>query len=140
MAGCCHPVPGEPIIGVVTLSNRGISIHRQGCGQCDICAWGALDPCELNPANPQNGRPHTYPVKIQIEVIDRVGVLKDILTRLTDNKVNVHNAQVKDIPGQTALIDLGLDIEHCDQLDQICARIRKMSDVLNLRRLSQVEE
>ena len=139
MAGCCHPVPGEPIIGAVTLSNRGISIHRQGCHNVMSVPGERLIPVSWNSANPQNGRPQTYPVKIQIEVIDRVGVLKDILTRLTDNKINVHNAQVKTFPGQTALIDLGLDIEHCDQLDQICARIRKMSDVLNLRRLRQVE-
>ncbi len=30
LAGCCTPIPGEPIIGVVTRG-RGISIHRQGC-------------------------------------------------------------------------------------------------------------
>lgn len=140
MAGCCHPVPGEPIIGAVTLGQRGISIHQQGCQNVASVPGERLIPVSWNPANPQNGRLQTYPVKIQIEVIDRVGVLKDILTRLTDNKINVHNAQVKTFPGQTALIDLGLDIEHCNQLDQICARIRKMSDVLNLRRLSQVEE
>ena len=140
MAGCCHPVPGEPIIGVVTRGSRGISIHQQSCQNVESVPGERLIPVSWNPATSQNGRPQTYPVKIQIEVIDRVGVLKDILTRLTDNKINVHNAQVKTFPGQTALIELGLDIEHCNQLEQIFARIRKMSDVLNLRRLSQVEK
>lgn len=141
MAGCCHPVPGEPIIGAVTLSNRGISIHRQGCKNIGNIPGDRLIPVSWNTTHqsPQ-GRRHTYPIEIQIEVIDRVGILKDILTRLTDSKVNVYNAQVKTFPGQTAAINLGLDIEHCNQLDQICAQIRKMSDVLKLRRLSQVED
>ncbi|ABW27522.1 RelA/SpoT family protein [Acaryochloris marina] len=141
MAGCCHPVPGEPIIGAVTLSNRGISIHRQGCKNIGNIPGDRLIPVSWNPTHPsQQSRRYTYPIEVQIEVIDRVGILKDILTRLTDSKVNVHNAQVKTFPGQTAVINLGLDIEHCNQLDQICAQIRKMSDVLKLRRLSQVED
>ena len=137
MAGCCHPVPGEPIIGVVTLGSRGISIHRQGCSNVDAIPGDRLIPVRWNTANQNKGRRPTFPVEIQIEVLDRVGVLKDILTRLTDSKVNVHNAQVKTFPGRPALIQLGLDIEHCNQLEQIFAQVRKMSDVLNLRRLNE---
>ncbi|NJK30261.1 MAG: bifunctional (p)ppGpp synthetase/guanosine-3',5'-bis(diphosphate) 3'-pyrophosphohydrolase, partial [Acaryochloris sp. SU_5_25] len=141
MAGCCHPVPGEPILGAVTLSNRGISIHRQGCKNIGNIPGDRLVPVNWNPIHQSPpGRRQTYPIEIQIEVIDRVGILKDILTRLTDSRVNVYNAQVKTFPGQTAVINLGLDIEHCHQLEQICAQIRKMSDVLKLRRLSQVED
>ncbi|PZD74087.1 GTP pyrophosphokinase [Acaryochloris thomasi RCC1774] len=140
IAGCCHPIPGESIIGVITLSNRGISIHRQGCSNVENIPGDRVIPVSWNTPKPQSKRQPTYPIELQIEVIDRVGVLKDILTRLTDNKVNVHKAQVKTFPGQTALITLGLDIEHCNQLDQISARIRQMSDILKLRRVSQLEE
>jgi GTP diphosphokinase / guanosine-3',5'-bis(diphosphate) 3'-diphosphatase len=140
MAGCCHAVPGEPIIGVVTMGSRGISIHRQGCQNVDGIPGDRLIPVRWNTSTqPQSRRP-TYPVEVQIEVLDRVGVLKDILTRLTDSKVNVHNAQVKTFPGRPALIHLGLDIEHYNQLEQIFAQIRKMSDVLNLRRLNQSQD
>ncbi|MGB8699778.1 MAG: bifunctional (p)ppGpp synthetase/guanosine-3',5'-bis(diphosphate) 3'-pyrophosphohydrolase [Thermosynechococcaceae cyanobacterium] len=140
IAGCCHAVPGEPIIGVVTLSSRGISIHRQGCQNVDQVPGDRLIPVRWNAKTPPNGRRPTYPVEIQIEVMDRVGVLKDILTRLTDSKVNVHNAQVKTFPGRPALIHLGLDIEHCTQLEQILSQIRKMSDVLNVHRLNQMHD
>ncbi|MBD2021128.1 bifunctional (p)ppGpp synthetase/guanosine-3',5'-bis(diphosphate) 3'-pyrophosphohydrolase, partial [Leptolyngbya sp. FACHB-36] len=140
MAGCCTPVPGEPIIGVVTRSSRGISIHRQGCPNVEKVSGDRLVPVRWNPTEQEQGRPQTYPVDIQIEVIDRVGVLKDILSRLTDNNINVRNAQVKTYPDQTALIDLGIDIRDHDQLERTFAQIKKLSDVLNLRRLSQVED
>lgn len=139
IAGCCNPVPGEAIIGVVTRSNRGISIHRQGCPNVDHVPGDRLVPVNWNPTE-QSGRPQTYPVCIQIEVIDRVGVLKDILSRLTDNNINVRNAQVKTFPDQTAVIDLGIDICDHEQLERTFAQVRKMSDVLNLRRISQLEE
>lgn len=139
LAGCCTPVPGEPIIGVVTKGNRGISIHRQGCPNTEQIPGDRLVPVSWNPLTEDNGRPQTYPVDIQIEVIDRVGVLKDILSRLTDNNINVRNAQVRTFPDQTAVIDLGIDIRNHDQLERTFTQIRKLSDVLNMRRLSQAD-
>jgi len=140
LAGCCNPVPGEPIIGTVMLSGRGISIHRHGCQNVENIPGDRLIPVNWNPTDRQQGRPYTYPVNIQIEVIDRVGVLKDILTRLTDHQINVRNAQVKTYPEQTAVIDLCIDIRDHAQLQQTFAQIKKMSDVLKLRRLAQIEE
>jgi GTP pyrophosphokinase len=49
----------------------------------------------------------------------------------------VHKAQVKTFPGQTAEIDLGLDVRDHLHLEQTFSQLRKMTDVLNLRRLSQ---
>jgi GTP diphosphokinase / guanosine-3',5'-bis(diphosphate) 3'-diphosphatase len=136
LAGCCTPVPGEPIIGVVTKGNRGISIHRQRCSNTEQIPGDRLVPVSWNPQS-DNGRPQTYPVDIQIEVIDRVGILKDILSRLTDNNINVRNAQVKTFPNQTAVIDLGIDIRDHEQLEKTFSQIKKLSDVVNLRRLNQ---
>ncbi len=139
LAGCCSPVPGERIIGAVTLGSRGISIHRQGCPNVESVPGDRLIPVSWNNSSPSGGRPQTYPVEIQMEVIDRVGVLKDILIHLTDNRINVRNAQVKTFPGQTALIDLCIDIRDAEQLEQTFAQIKKITDVLNLRRRSQGE-
>jgi GTP diphosphokinase / guanosine-3',5'-bis(diphosphate) 3'-diphosphatase len=136
-AKCCNPLPGECITGVVTRGN-GISIHRQGCANLDRVEISRLIPVSWNPTSDRD-RPTTYPVEVQVEVIDRVGVLKDLLSRLTDNNINVRNAQVKTYPDQTAVIDLGLDICDHTQLERTFTQIRKMSDVLNLRRIAQIE-
>jgi len=140
LAKCCNPVPGEPIIGVVTMGSRGISIHRQGCGNTETIPGDRLIPVSWNLAELSSDRAHTYPVQIQIEVLDRVGVLKDILSRLTDNNINVRSAQVRTFPGQTAVIDLGIDIRDHKQLERTFTQIRKMSDVVNLRRISEVDD
>lgn len=139
LAGCCNPIPGEPIIGVVTRT-RGISIHRQGCLNVESVPGERVIPVSWNPADVNHGRPQTYPVNIQIEVIDRVGVFKDILSRLSDQNINVRNAQVRTQEGKPAIIDLCIDILDHQQLERSFCQIKKMSDVLNLRRVSQVEE
>lgn len=141
LAGCCSPLPGEAIIGVVTRSSRGISIHRQGCQNVDSVECDRLVPVSWNSNHSHRNRPQTYPIDIQIEAIDRVGVLKDILSRLSDHSINVRNAQVKTFNGsQPAVIDLGIEIRDRDQLEHVFTQIKKMSDILNLRRIGQIDE
>lgn len=139
LAGCCTPIPGEQIIGVVTRG-RGISIHRQGCQNLDNVECDRLVPVHWNPAGEPYGRPQTYPVNVQIEALDRVGVLKDILSRLSDQGINVRHAQVKTSNGQPALIDLGIEIRDRSQLEQLFTQIKKLSDILNIRRVGQSDE
>jgi GTP pyrophosphokinase len=139
LAGCCNPIPGEAIIGVVTRL-RGISIHRQGCVNVENVPGERLVPVSWNPTDHDHGRPQTYPVNIQMEVLDRVGVFKDILSRLSDQNINVRNAQVRTQEGKPAIIDLCIDIRDHTQLEHSFCQIKKMSDVLNMRRLSQVDE
>ena len=140
IAGCCSPIPGEAIIGVVTRSSRGISIHRQGCQNVDTVEAERLVPVSWNSTDTRRSRPQTYPVNIQIEAIDRVGVLKDILSRLSDHSINVRNAQVKTFDGQPAVIELGIELRDRDQLEHIFTHIKKMSDIINLRRIGQIED
>ncbi|MEL7037791.1 MAG: bifunctional (p)ppGpp synthetase/guanosine-3',5'-bis(diphosphate) 3'-pyrophosphohydrolase [Cyanobacteria bacterium J06592_8] len=137
IAGCCNPIPGEPIIGIVTRT-RGISIHRQGCGNVKKAPGDRLVPVSWNPVSQNGTRPQTYRVKIQIEVFDRVGVLNDILSRLKDNNVNVCSAQVKTFRDAPALIELGIEICDRAQLEHTCIQIKNISDVLNLRRVNKV--
>ncbi|MEC4804384.1 MAG: bifunctional (p)ppGpp synthetase/guanosine-3',5'-bis(diphosphate) 3'-pyrophosphohydrolase [Jaaginema sp. PMC 1079.18] len=133
IAGCCNPLPGEPIIGIVTRS-RGISIHCQGCHNTDNIEGGRLVPVNWNPI-PSPHRSTTYIVNLQIETIDRVGVFKDILARLSDRNVNVCNASVETRAGHPATINLGIQIRDRPQFESVQAQIRKISDVLNVRRV-----
>jgi GTP pyrophosphokinase len=74
-----------------------------------------------------------------VETIDRVGVLKDILTRLSDNKVNVRQAKVDIQSDRTALINLSIDVTDRNQFEKIYSQITKMGDILSVRRLLQAE-
>ncbi len=139
MAGCCNPLPGESIIGVVGMGSRGIAIHRQGCPNVDKIPGDRLIPVGWNVTEIQGKRSITYPVQVRIQVIDRVGVLKDILSHLSDLQINVHKAQVKTFPGQTADIDLGLDVRDHAHLEQTFTQLRKMTDVLSLQRISDAD-
>ncbi|MDY6900948.1 MAG: bifunctional (p)ppGpp synthetase/guanosine-3',5'-bis(diphosphate) 3'-pyrophosphohydrolase [Cyanobacteriota bacterium] len=139
VAGCCSPIPGEPIIGIVTRG-RGISIHRQGCQNLKNTSCERLVPVSWNNSEESKRRPQSYSVNVQIEALDRVGVFKDILSRLSDQRINVSHANVKTAVNQPALIDLGIEVSDRKQLEQVFNQIRKMSDILNIRRQGQIED
>lgn len=139
VAGCCNPIPGEPIIGVVTRG-RGISIHRQGCHNLKHTGCERLVPVSWNSTEESKRHHQTYSVNVQIEALDRVGVFKDILSRLSDQAINVSHANVKTAINQPALIDLGIEVSDKKQLEQVFNQIKKMSDILNIRRQGQVED
>ncbi|MEB3265675.1 MAG: bifunctional (p)ppGpp synthetase/guanosine-3',5'-bis(diphosphate) 3'-pyrophosphohydrolase, partial [Cyanobacteriota bacterium] len=101
LGGCCSPLPGEPILGAVALGNHGITIHRQDCANVAQVPAQRRLPVRWNAAIAQ---PRRYPVQLRIEVLDRVGVLKDILTRLSDHRINVSDARVRTNPGRPARI------------------------------------
>ena len=75
-----------------------------------------------------------YPVQLRIEVLDRVGILKDVLTRLSDSSINVSDARVFTAWGKPARIDLKIELSSAAQLQATMAQIRSMADVLDLAR------
>lgn len=135
IAGCCKPLPGETITGIVALgSNRGITIHRNDCNNLVSIPSERLLHVAWNQQK-EHDHPLTYPIDIRVETIDRVGVLRDILTRLSDNKINVRRANVQTKTGKAAIIDLSIDISDRHQFDRVCNQINKMCDTLSVFRL-----
>jgi len=131
LAGCCTPLPGEPIVGAISLGNHGLTIHRQDCDNIERIPLERRLPVRWNPSHRED---NAYPVGLRIDVLDRVGVMKDILTRLSDSNINVLDARVRTSRGKPARIDLSIELRSAQQLSQTVARIRAMSDVLTLYR------
>jgi RelA/SpoT family (p)ppGpp synthetase len=129
-AKCCAPLPGEGIIGVVTRS-RGVMIHRDDC-------------INLQNANPNrlmrvswegDGGSH-HAVRLDVHVIDRVGVLRDILTRISDYHTNIANTKVNMLPDRTAMIEVTLEVENLRHLERVREAIAQVNDVISVRRQS----
>ena len=133
LGGCCSPLPGEAIVGTVALGNHGITIHRQDCGNLSAVPVERRLPVQWNPQAAEALR-RRYPVQLRIEVLDRVGVLKDILTRLSDHRINVSDARVRTTPGKPARIDLRVELQSASQLRDTLDQIRSMADVLDIAR------
>ena len=132
---CCGPLPGEAIVGTVALGNHGITIHRQECPNIEAMPSERRLPVRWNPAASREGQ--RFPVHLRIEVIDRVGILKDILMRLSDGSINVSDARVKTAYGKPARIELQVELGSAELLQRTLNQIRSMADVLDIARTGQ---
>ena len=130
---CCSPLPGEEIIGTVSLGNHGITIHSRDCDNVLQIPIERRLPVRWNKEN--NTNDNKFPIQLRIEVIDRVGVLKDILMRLSDKGINVSDANVKTAEGKPAIIKLCVGLENYNQLHKTMDQIKSMADVLDIARV-----
>lgn len=126
---CCSPVPGEPIIGVITRS-RGVSVHRDDC-----ISLNAVDPERLMKIswNTENVK-KSYTTRIFVEVIDRMGIFRDILSKISDNNINLTEARVKKTNKNFATVEVGVEILDINQLNKVIACINSVSDVISVKR------
>ncbi|MBX9724380.1 MAG: ACT domain-containing protein, partial [Candidatus Obscuribacterales bacterium] len=76
-----------------------------------------------------------YPAYLIVECIDRVGIAKDILQKVSDNKINLSDLRVETHPHKkTATIHLRVEVADIRQLDHISLTIGKIADVLRVQR------
>jgi GTP pyrophosphokinase len=133
MAKCCQPVPGDPIIGYITLG-KGISIHRQDCANI------------LNVSHELQNRliqvswgekTAQYPIELSVEAYDRPGLLKDITAIITQEQANVLALTTQvDKQEHIAHIQLTIEVSDLAKLSRLLDKIKQMPNILETRRIT----
>ncbi|CAL1240511.1 RelA/SpoT family protein [Candidatus Methylocalor cossyra] len=131
LARCCGPVPGDPIIGYVTLG-RGIAIHRQDCG--NIVRLPAEKHGRLIDVG-WGTEPEAFPVEIAVRAIDRKGLLKDITQILASEHINIlRSHSVTDPSDRSVLMEITVEVADLAQLSLALDRIGAVHNVVEARR------
>jgi GTP pyrophosphokinase len=121
-AKCCKPVPPDPIIGFVTRG-RGVSVHRATCANVK-----RLDPKRRVPAEWGKAEGVTFAVEIDVEAIDRTGLLRDISEVLSRERINV--TATNSLSSKfAARMRFTLEVGNLDQLKRVLAMIREVRGV-----------
>ncbi len=129
---CCNPLPGDPIIGYITRS-QGITVHRKDC----INVINVEDKKRLIEVN--WGEIHdVYPVDIQIDAWDRVGLLRDITTIIAEAKVNISNMSTT-YNNEITSVFATIEIANMVQLTQLLSRIQGTRGIISATRVSQAK-
>jgi GTP pyrophosphokinase len=134
-AGCCSPVPPEPIAGYITLG-RGVSIHRDDCANFKRLA--TANPERVIPVEWGSGGDRSFPVDINVRAYDRRGLLRDVSAVLADSKINIHamNTLTHETDG-IADMNLKVTVHDLEELSRVLARIQGLPNVLSARRKVQ---
>lgn len=129
-AKCCLPVPGDSIAGFVTKT-RGISLHRKQCPNIR----GSIESGErLIDVRWYDTEDSLYLTDIQVNCIDRSGLVNELVAVLSEAKVNLVNLKNSKLPNTTRLVTMRLEVPGSDRIDFIINRFNNINDVLSARR------
>lgn len=132
IAPCCKPVPGDEIIGFITLG-KGVSVHRQDC--TNILNFEHDKPEQLISVEWSNDENQVYEVSLAIQAIDRTGLIRDITNILSDLKVNVLSVQsLSNKDTQMADMKIVMEIQDLYQLQKVSDKIMQLTNVLKVYR------
>ncbi len=132
MARCCSPVPGDHIVGYITLG-RGVSIHRQDC--LNVVQHTLDEPERIVEVNWGEEVENLFPVSIQVEAYDRTGLLSDITSLLANEKTNLLSMNTLSTKeSHSASIRFTIEIDQLSALSRLLHRINQLPNVINVFR------
>jgi guanosine-3',5'-bis(diphosphate) 3'-pyrophosphohydrolase len=128
-ARCCHPIPGDPIVGFITRG-KGVTVHLRSCPT----VLNEREVTRLIEVEWEAAPAQTYPIAIRVEAYDRTGLLSDITQVVAEAKVNILAADVSVGPDHAALVHATLQVASASQLARVLARIEQLKDVFSVTR------
>ena len=128
---CCTPLPGDRIVGYVTRG-RGVAVHREDCPNMVFLRQHPERLLDVEWETLQDG---SYPVEVEVEAFDRVGLLKDILAAIADSRTNVVSVNARVRKDKVAVVNLVLDVGNVEQLRGVLQRVGQVADVFNVERV-----
>jgi GTP pyrophosphokinase len=127
MAQCCNPIRGDEITGYVTR-NRGVTVHRAACPNV-VSETDKERMVEVGWGETQT----LYAVRIRIEAWDRVGLLRDITSLVSDEGVNIASC-VSEEDGDISIITLTVYTDGIHQLSRLFSKLEGVEGVSHVSR------
>lgn len=129
-AKCCSPIPGDPILGFITLG-RGIVIHRSDCQKAfELDQDRRIDVAWSGSSDKESSRM----VRVRVLSHDVSGLLKQMTEVFSINGVNIHNAQAKTTKDLKAVCIFDVSVKDTSQLQQVMNEISKLKGIIAVSR------
>ncbi|HAN23562.1 MAG: bifunctional (p)ppGpp synthetase/guanosine-3',5'-bis(diphosphate) 3'-pyrophosphohydrolase [Microbacterium sp.] len=132
LAKCCTPVPGDEIVGFVTRGS-GVSVHRTDCTNVKALMDNPerLIDVEWAPTTKS-----VFLVQIQVEALDRSGLLSDVTRVLSEHHVNILSATVSTTDDRLALSRFVFEMGDTVHLDRVLNAVRRIDAVYDVYRVT----
>ncbi len=133
LSKCCKPAPPDEICGFVTRG-KGVSIHRADCGNFRQMALRSGDRViDVNWGQSASAQESVYPVDVNIEAVDRQGLLRDISEVFAKEKMNVIGVQTQTVK-ELAWMTFTVEVADSRRLQKVLGLVKEVRGVRTARR------
>lgn len=133
LAKCCTPVPGDEIMGFVTRGH-GVSVHRVDCVNAKNLSVAQQERVISVKWAQHSKTP--FLVQVQIEALDRGGLLSDVTRVLTDNHVNILSGNISTTRDRVAYSRWAFELAEPSHLQDILNDLGRISGVYSATRVT----
>ena len=132
LARCCTPVPGDQIVGFITRGS-GVSVHQSSCHNVQSLL---REPERMIDVEWAPSSKSVFLVQIQIEALDRAGLLSDVTRVLSEHHVNILSANVSTSTDRLAVSRFVFEMGDTTHLDRVLNAVRRIDAVYDVYRVS----
>lgn len=132
-AKCCNPVPGDEILGYIT-KGRGVSVHRKDCS--NLQSLIDTDPEKVVEVNWGSSQGTAYFAEIQVQAEDREGLLGDIMSVITELKLQLSSVNANLAKEGFAFVNIKVKITSIDDLKNLMKKIKKLKGIVDVYRVN----
>ncbi len=133
LSKCCTPVPGDQITGFVTRGN-GVSVHRADCVNLGHLLESEPERLVSVRWSPREGS--QFLVAIQVEALDRTGLLSDVTRSISDQHVNILSATVQTTRDRVAFSRFTFEMGDPKHLGAVLRAVRSIDGVYDVYRVT----
>ncbi len=126
---CCQPVPGDPIIGYIT-QGYGVTVHRANCVNALRSSPDRQIEVEWNTDSSE-----TYPAKIEVISLDRMGLLADLVGNISKLGANILHASSDTKDNRMVESHFTINVQDKEHLDRILSAVRRVKQVQDAKRV-----
>ncbi|MBZ9566946.1 bifunctional GTP diphosphokinase/guanosine-3',5'-bis pyrophosphate 3'-pyrophosphohydrolase [Modicisalibacter tunisiensis] len=131
-ARCCHPLPGDAIIGHLSVG-KGIVVHRVDCRNLEDLKRD--DPDKLFALKWADEVSGDFPVTLRIEMETRRGLVAELASVVTDADANIERIGIEERDARLSIVNLTLAVRDRVHLARIIKRIRNQPHVGRINRI-----
>ncbi|MEQ6340935.1 MAG: bifunctional GTP diphosphokinase/guanosine-3',5'-bis pyrophosphate 3'-pyrophosphohydrolase [Gammaproteobacteria bacterium] len=129
-AKCCHPLPGDQILGFVT-AGRGIVIHTESCKNV---AEFRNRPEKWIDVQWATGITSEFPVEIRVDALNQRGALATVAAAIAEMGANIDNVSIEERDGKYSTLTLIIEVRDRIHLAKIMRRVRSIEMVARILR------
>jgi guanosine-3',5'-bis(diphosphate) 3'-pyrophosphohydrolase len=128
---CCHPIPGDPISGVIT-PGQGIAVHKENCSNL-VRMW--RNPTRVISLRWSETADRDFIVSLIIELKNERGTLAELALAASDAGANIEDVEVTERKGVHCLVRFELKVHDRGHLATVLRRFRRQNGVIHIDRL-----
>jgi GTP pyrophosphokinase len=126
---CCHPIPGDEIIGYISRG-RGIIVHTTSCPHVRDMDQERLVNVQWNVSEKKE-----YQINMKVVCHDSKGILAEISSAISALDVNIESADVNTDNNSTVTCLFGLNVSNLKQFNEVVNSVRKLRGIISVERV-----